>query len=56
MESGNKIRNKNWYRHNFKLSSTVIGNSNDEYSFPHNLLLTNTQALKISKALIQRLI
>ena len=37
------------------LSSNVIGNYNDEYSFPHNLLLTNT-ALRISKALIQRLI
>ena len=32
------------------LSSSLIGNSNDETNFPHNLLLTDTQFLKISKA------
>ena len=28
----------------------MIGNSNDEYNFPHKLLLTMTQVLKLSKA------
>ena len=32
-----------------KLSSNVIGDSNDENNFPHNLLLTNTQGSKIHK-------
>ena len=32
------------------LSSNLIGSSNDETSFPHNLLLTDTQVLKIRKA------
>ena len=32
-------------------SSNLIGNSNDESKFPHKLLLTNTQVLKIRKAL-----
>ena len=33
-----------------KLSSNLIGNSNDKTSFPHKLLLTNTQVSKIRKA------
>ena len=32
------------------LSPNLIGSSNDETSFPHNLLLTDTQVLKIRKA------
>ena len=32
------------------LSSNFIGSSNDETSFPHNLLLTDTQVSKIRKA------
>ena len=32
------------------LSSNFIGSSNDETNFPHKLLLTNTQVLKICKA------
>ena len=33
-----------------KLSSNVVGNSNDENNFLHKLLLTNTQNSKLSKA------
>ena len=32
-----------------KISSNVVGDSNDENSFPHKLLLTNTQVLKLRK-------
>ena len=32
------------------LSSNVVNNSNDELNFLHNLLLTNRQVLRISKA------
>ena len=32
-------------------SSNVVGNSNDEANFPHKLLLTNTQILRLCKAL-----
>ena len=32
-----------------KLSSTVVGDSNDENNFPHKLLLTNTQVLRLFK-------
>ena len=28
----------------------MIGNSNDEHSFPHKLLLTNTQVSRLHKA------
>ena len=31
-------------------SSNVIGESNDETRFPHNLLLTNTEGLRLRKA------
>ena len=31
-------------------SSNLIGNSNDETNFPHELLLTDTQVSKICKA------
>ena len=32
------------------LSSTVVGNSNNETNFPHKLLLTNTQVSGLHKA------
>ena len=32
-----------------KISSNVVGDSNDENNFPHKLLLTNTQVLKLRK-------
>ena len=32
------------------LSSSVVGDSNDENNFPHKLLLTNTQVLKLRNA------
>ena len=33
-----------------KISSNIVGDSNDENNFPHKLLLTNTQVLKLRKA------
>ena len=33
-----------------KLSSNVVGDSNDEKNFPHKLLLTNTQVSMLCKA------
>ena len=33
-----------------KPSSNVVGDSNDENDFPHKLLLTNTEVLKLHKA------
>ena len=33
-----------------KISSNVVGDSNDENNFPHKLLLTNTQVSKLHKA------
>ena len=33
-----------------KISSNVVGDSNDENNFPHKLLLTNAQVLKLRKA------
>ena len=33
-----------------KVSSNVIGDSNDESNFPHKLLLTNTKVSKLRKA------
>ena len=33
-----------------KISSNVLGDSNDENNFPHKLLLTNTQVSKLHKA------
>ena len=34
-----------------RLSSNMIGNSNDEINFPHKLLLTNRQVANLCKAL-----
>ena len=33
-----------------KISSNVVGDSNNQNNFLHNLLLTNTQALRLYKA------
>ena len=33
-----------------KVSSNVVGDSNDENNFPHKLLLANTQVLRIREA------
>ena len=33
-----------------RLSSNMVGNSDDENNFPHKLLLTNRQVLNIRKA------
>ena len=35
-----------------KLSSNFVGHSNDGNNFPHKLLLTNTQGLKLRKAFL----
>ena len=40
---------KNGTQLSLNLSSNVIGHSNDETNFPHELLLTNTQALRFRK-------
>ena len=45
-----KSRRKNYTKITFKLSSNVIGNSNDESNFAHNLLLTNKQLSRFCKA------
>ena len=34
----------------FKISSNVVGDSDDENIFPHKFLLTNTQVSKLYKA------
>ena len=48
----NKLKSgiKNGTEVTLNLSSNVIGNTNEEYNFPHNLLLTNTQVSKLCKA------
>ena len=35
-----------------RLSSNIIGNSDDETNFPHKLLLTNRQVANLRKALL----
>ena len=42
---------KNGIELTFKISSNIVGDSNDENNFPYKLLLTNTQVLKLCKAL-----
>ena len=39
-----------------KLSSKMIGNSDDEINFPHKLLLTNRQVANFHKAFANKLI
>ena len=46
-----KLGIKNGTEVTLKLSSNVVGDSNDENNFPHKLLLTNTQVLKLLKLL-----
>ena len=41
---------KNNTKVTLKISSNVVGDSNDENNFPHKLLLTKTQNSKLSKA------
>ena len=41
---------KNGTKVTLKLSSNVVGDSNDENNFPHKLLLTNTRVSKRLKA------
>ena len=48
----NKLKSgiKNNTEVTLKISSNVVGDSDDENSFPHKLLLTNTQVSKLRKA------
>ena len=50
----NKLKSgiKNGTEVTLKLSSNVVGDSNDENIFPHKLLLTNTQVSKFPKAFV----
>ena len=43
---------KNGEKVTLRLSSDVTGNGTDETSFPHKLLLTDRQVLKIHKAFV----
>ena len=45
-----KPERKNGTEVTLKLSSYVVGESNDENNFPHKLLLTNTQFSRLRKA------
>ena len=47
----NKLKSgiKNGTELTLKISSNVVGDSNDEIIFPHKLLLTNTQVLRLHK-------
>ena len=45
-----KLGMKNGTKVTLKLSSNVIGDSNDENNFPHKLSLTNTQVSRLCKA------
>ena len=44
-----KSRIKNGTKATLKISTNIFGDSNDEKNFPHKLLLTNTQVLKLLK-------
>ena len=48
----NKLKSgiKNGAEVTLKISSNVVGDSNDENNFPHQLLLTNTQVSRLRKA------
>ena len=50
----NKVKSgiKNGTEVTLTLSSNVASDSNDENNFPHELLLTNTEVLKLRKALV----
>ena len=45
-----KLGTKKGAEETLKISSNVVRDSNDENNFPHKLLLTNTQVLKLGKA------
>ena len=45
-----KSRIKSHTEVTLKLSSNVVGDSNDENNFSHNLLLTNTQVSRLPKS------
>ena len=49
----NKLKSgiKNGTEVTLKLSSNVVGDSNDENNFPHKFLLTNTQLSRFIKLL-----
>ena len=51
----NKLKSgiKNGAEVTLKLSSNVVGNSNDENNFLHKFLLTNTQVLRLCVKLLQ---
>ena len=48
----NKLKSKikNGAEVTLKISSNVVGDSNDDNNFPHKLLLTNTQVSNLCKA------
>ena len=50
-----KSRIKNGTEVTLNLLSNVIANSNDQYKFPHKLLLTNTQVLRLHKVFTNNL-
>ena len=47
-----KSRIKNGTELTSKISSNVVGDSNEENNFPHGLFLTNTQVSKLRKAFV----
>ena len=46
----NKIKFRKKIKVTLKISSDVVGNSNDENNFPHKLLLTKTQVSRLRRA------
>ena len=48
-----KSRIKNVTEVTLKISSNVVGDSNDENNFPHKLLITNTQVSKLLQVIPQ---
>ena len=50
-----KFEIKNITKVTLDLASNLIGNSNDQINFPHKMLLTDSQVLKIHKAFPNRL-
>ena len=51
-----KLGIKNGTEVTLKISSNVVGDSNDENNFPHKLLLTNTQVSKLLLQMVHQLI
>ena len=53
--SNSQLKLKSGIKHGIKvtlkLSSNVVGDSNDENNFPCKLLLTNTQVFRLCKAI-----